>query len=140
MEPGSRHHRSIPEPAGLGPIRRSFREQGVALFHLPACRIPADVVFVRDDMAVSCDRQFFGGVVRAGLGLGLNNYVFDTVQLTDRAKAVAISSVVNAIGSIMGTIIESWLISTVPATLQVGTVTLELVSNLPSSFFPAFSA
>jgi MFS family permease len=79
--------------------------------------------------------NFFGGVVRAGLGLGLNNYVFDTVQLTDRAKAVAISSVVNAIGSIMGTIIGSWLISTIPARLQVGTVTLELVSILPFIFF-----
>jgi MFS family permease len=79
--------------------------------------------------------NFFGGVVWAGLGLGLNNYVFDAVQPMDRAKAVAISSVVNAIGWTIGTVIGSWLITTVPATLQVGTMTLELVSNLPFIFF-----
>lgn len=79
--------------------------------------------------------NFFGGVVWAGLGLGLNNYVFDAVQPTDRAKAVAVSSVVNAIGWSMGTVIGSWLISTVPAKLQVGALTLEPVSNLPFIFF-----
>lgn len=77
----------------------------------------------------------FSEALWAGLGLGLNNYVFDAVQPTDRAKAVAISSVVDAIGWTMGTIIGSWLISTVPATLEVGTVTLKLVSNLPFIFF-----
>ncbi len=79
--------------------------------------------------------NFFGGVVWAGLGLGLNNYVFDAVQPTDRAKAVAVSSVVNAIGWTMGTIIGSWLIGTVPANLQVGALTLDPPSNLPFIFF-----
>jgi len=79
--------------------------------------------------------NFFGGVVWAGLGLGLNNYVFDAVQPTDRAKAVAISSVVNAVGWTMGTVIGSWLISAVPARLQIGALTLEPISNLPFIFF-----
>ncbi|HWF62303.1 MAG TPA: MFS transporter [Nitrospira sp.] len=79
--------------------------------------------------------NFFGGVVWAGLGLGLNNYVFDAVQPTDRAKAVAISSVVNAIGWAMGTMVGSVLITMLPARLQVGALILESVSNLPFIFF-----
>ena len=79
--------------------------------------------------------NFFGGVVWAGLGLGLNNYVFDAVQPRDRGKAVAISSIVNAIGWAMGTVIGSFLIGIVPTRLEVGTLTLELVSNLPFIFF-----
>lgn len=79
--------------------------------------------------------NFFGGVVWAGLGLGLNNYVFDAVQPTDRAKAVAVSSVVNASGWAIGTLAGSILISTIPSKLHVGTFTLELVSNLPFIFF-----
>ncbi|MDF0675314.1 MAG: MFS transporter [Nitrospira sp.] len=79
--------------------------------------------------------NFFGGVVWAGLGLGLNNYVFDAVQPTDRAKAVAVSSIVNAIGWSMGTVIGSWLIGTVPANLQIGALTLDPPSNLPFIFF-----
>lgn len=79
--------------------------------------------------------NFFGGVVWAGLGLGLNNYVFDAVQPTDRAKAVAVSSIVNATGWAMGTIVGSWLISTVPANLKIGAFTLDPPSNLPFIFF-----
>ncbi|TKS60286.1 MAG: MFS transporter [Nitrospira sp.] len=79
--------------------------------------------------------NFFGGVVWAGLGLGLNNYVFDAVQPTDRAKAVAVSSTVNATGWAMGTLIGSWLIGTVPDSLQLGAVNLEPASNLPFIFF-----
>lgn len=79
--------------------------------------------------------NFFGGVVWAGLGLGLNNYVFDAVQPRDRAKAVAISSIVNAIGWAMGTMVGSVLIATLPARLHVGTLILESVSNLPFIFF-----
>lgn len=79
--------------------------------------------------------NFFGGVVWAGLGLGLNNYVFDAVQPADRAKAVAVSSIVNAIGWTIGTVIGSWLVSTIPAVLQVGALTLKPASNLPFIFF-----
>jgi len=79
--------------------------------------------------------NFFGGVVWAGLGLGLNNYVFDAVRPTDRAKAVAVSSIVNASGWALGTLIGSWLIDTVPATLQLGALDLQPASNLPFLFF-----
>lgn len=79
--------------------------------------------------------NFFGGMVWAGLGLGLNNYVFDAVQATDRAKAVAVSSTINAIGWAMGALLGSWLIGTVPATLQLGALDLQPASNLPFIFF-----
>jgi MFS family permease len=79
--------------------------------------------------------NFFGGVVWAGLGLGLNNYVFDAVHPTDRAKAVALSSIVNAIGWAIGTIAGSLLINTIPNRLHMGTFTLEPASNLPFIFF-----
>lgn len=79
--------------------------------------------------------NFFGGVVWAGLGLGLNNYVFDAVQPADRPKAVAVSSIVNAIGWTVGTVLGSVLISLVPARLQIGALTLEPVSNRPFIFF-----
>ncbi|MBS0153054.1 MAG: MFS transporter [Nitrospira sp.] len=79
--------------------------------------------------------NFFGGVVWAGLGLGLNNYVFDAVHPTDRAKAVAVSSIVNAIGWALGTVAGSFLIHTVPSSLHMGAVTLEPASNLPFIFF-----
>lgn len=79
--------------------------------------------------------NFFAGMIWAGLTLGLNNYVFDTVEPTNRGKAVAISSTVNACGWILGTLLGSWLIATVPATVQLGTWTLTPVSNLPVIFF-----
>lgn len=79
--------------------------------------------------------NFFGGVVWAGLGLGLNNYVFDAVRPTDRAKAVAVSSTVNAIGWALGTVIGSWLINNVPGTLRFGALVLQPASNLPFLFF-----
>jgi MFS family permease len=79
--------------------------------------------------------NFFGGVVWAGLGLGLNNYVFDAVQPADRAKAVAVSSTVNAIGWAIGTLIGSWLIGAIPAAVTLGTLPLQPPSNLPFIFF-----
>jgi MFS family permease len=79
--------------------------------------------------------NFFGGVVWAGLGLGLNNYVFDAVRPADRAKAVAVSTTVNAIGWALGTLLGTWLISTVPASLHLGEFALLPVSNLPFLFF-----
>jgi MFS family permease len=79
--------------------------------------------------------NFFGGVVWAGLGLGLNNYVFDAVHPADRAKAVAVSTTVNAIGWALGTLLGTWLISTIPASLQLGALALHPASNLPILFF-----
>lgn len=79
--------------------------------------------------------NFFGGVVWAGLGLGLNNYVFDAVHPADRAKAVAVSTTVNAIGWASGTLLGTWLISAVPGSLRLGALVLHPVSNLPFLFF-----
>ncbi len=79
--------------------------------------------------------NFFGGVVWAGLGLGLANYVIDAVQPQDRAKAVAVSSAVNAVGWAFGTVIGSWLIGTMPAVVQIGDTAFHPVSNLPFIFF-----
>jgi len=79
--------------------------------------------------------NFFGGVVWAGLSLGLSNYVFDAVRPADRAKAVAVSSTVNAIGWAIGTLIGSWLIATVPGDLQLGSLHIDPISNLPFIFF-----
>lgn len=79
--------------------------------------------------------NFFAGMIWAGLTLGLNNYVFDVVEPTNRGKAVAILSIVNACGWILGTLLGSWLIATVPATVQLGTWTVTPVSNAPFIFF-----
>lgn len=79
--------------------------------------------------------NFLGGVVWAGLGLGLNNYVYDAVHQADRAKAVAVSSIINAIGWAIGTVGGSLLIKTVPNRLHLGTFTLEPVCNIPFIFF-----
>ena len=79
--------------------------------------------------------NFVGGVVWAGLSLGLGNYVFDAVRPADRAKAVAVSSAVNAIGWATGTLVGSWLISTVPGSIELGSLRIAPVSNLPFIFF-----
>ncbi|MEC4888481.1 MAG: MFS transporter [Nitrospira sp.] len=79
--------------------------------------------------------NFFGGVVWAGLSLGLSNYVFDAVRPEDRAKGVAVSSTVNAIGWAIGTLTGSWLISTVPGSIEFGALGLHPASNLPFIFF-----
>lgn len=79
--------------------------------------------------------NFFGGVVWAGLSLGLSNYVFDAVRPADRAKGVAVCSTVNATGWAIGTLTGSWLISAVPGSIGFGALSLHPASNLPFIFF-----
>jgi hypothetical protein len=79
--------------------------------------------------------NFLGGVTWAGLSLGLQNYVFDTVRPEDRAKAVALSNTVNATGWSLGALTGSWLINVVPGDIHVGLLTVEPTSNLPFVFF-----
>jgi MFS family permease len=79
--------------------------------------------------------NFLGGVIWAGLGLGLQNYVFDSVRPTDRAKAIALYSTVNAIGWSMGALVGSWLVEHLPARIEWGGVVLQPASNLPFVFF-----
>ena len=79
--------------------------------------------------------NFVGGVIWAGLGLGLQNYVFDSVSPADRAKAIALYSTVNAVGWSMGALLGSWLVEHLPARIEWGGVVLQPASNLPFLFF-----
>ena len=79
--------------------------------------------------------NFFGGVIWAGLALGLQNYVFDSVEPEDRAKAVALYSTVNAIGWSVGALLGSWLIEWLPSRIEWAGVIVQPVSNLPFVFF-----
>ena len=79
--------------------------------------------------------NFLGGVIWAGLALGLQNYVFDSVRPEDRAKAIALYSTVNAVGWSVGALLGSWLVERLPAHIEWGGVVFEPVSNLPFVFF-----
>lgn len=79
--------------------------------------------------------NFFGGVIWAGLALGLQNYVFDSVRSEDRAKAIALYSTVNAVGWSVGALIGSWMVAHLPSRIAWGGFTLQPVSNLPFVFF-----
>jgi len=79
--------------------------------------------------------NFIGGVIWAGLSLGLQNYVFDAVRPHDCAKAVALSNAVNALGWSLGALAGSWLINVLPGEIHVGTLTIAPLSNLPLVFF-----
>ncbi|TLY22209.1 MAG: MFS transporter [Nitrospirae bacterium] len=79
--------------------------------------------------------NFTGGVIWAGLSLGLQNYVFDAIRPEDRAKGVAVWNTVNALGWFVGAMIGSWLVAIVPSELGLLGWRLSLVSNLPFVFF-----
>ena len=79
--------------------------------------------------------NFLGGVIWAGLALGLQNYVFDSVRPEERAKAVALYSTVNAIGWSVGALLGSWLVESLPARIEWAGVILQPASNLPFVFF-----
>lgn len=76
-----------------------------------------------------------GGVIWAGLALGLQNYVFDAVPPEDRAKGVAVWNTVNAMGWFAGALLGGWLATVVPAEVALPWPDLRLVSNLPVVFF-----
>jgi MFS family permease len=79
--------------------------------------------------------NFFGGVVWAGLALGLQNYVFYTVRAEDRAKGVAVWNTVNAIGWFAGAILGGWLAEVIQTHLALAGMELRLASNLQLVFF-----
>ena len=79
--------------------------------------------------------NFLGGVIWAGLALGLQNYVFDSVRPEDRAKAIALYSTINAVGWTMGALIGSWLVERLPTGVEWAGVMLQPASNLPFVFF-----
>ncbi len=79
--------------------------------------------------------NLLGGIVWAGLALGLQNYVFDAVRAEDRAKGVAVWHTINAIGWFVGAMVGSWLATVTPAEIHWAGVTVQLASNLPVVFF-----
>ncbi len=79
--------------------------------------------------------NFSGGVIWAGLALGLQNYVFDSVSPEDRSKAVAFYSTVNVAGWSVGALLGSWLVERLPSQIEWAGVTLQPASNLPFVFF-----
>jgi len=79
--------------------------------------------------------NFLGGVIWAGLSLGLQNFVFDAVRAEDRAKGVAVWNTVNAMGWFVGSMLGGWLAMVAPSTITLPVLELHLVSNLPVVFF-----
>ena len=79
--------------------------------------------------------NFGGGVIWAGLSLGLQNYVFDSLQPEERTRGVALANAMNAIGWGMGALTGSWLATTMPHHLSFGLGELIPASNLPFVFF-----
>ena len=79
--------------------------------------------------------NFIGGVIWAGLALGLQNYVFDAVRPEDRAKGVAVWNTINAMGWFAGAMLGSWLATVVPADFALAGAELRLASNLQAVFF-----
>lgn len=79
--------------------------------------------------------NFLGGVIWAGLALGLQNYVFDSVGPQDRAKAIALYSTVNAVGWSVGALVGSWLVERLPSHIEWAGAIFQFTSNLPFVFF-----
>lgn len=79
--------------------------------------------------------NFGGGVIWAGLSLGLQNYVFDSLQTEERTRGVALANAVNAIGWGVGALTGSWLATIIPGHISFGLWELIPASNLPFVFF-----
>jgi len=78
--------------------------------------------------------NFFGGVIWAGLSLGLQNYVFDSLRPQERTRGVALANATNAIGWGIGALTGSWLATILPAQVSLGSWALTPASNLPFLF------
>lgn len=78
--------------------------------------------------------NFFGGVIWAGLSLGLQNYVFDSLRAEERTRGVALANAMNAVGWGLGALTGGWLATLMPAELSLGSWHLTPASNLPFLF------
>ncbi|MFO0717618.1 MAG: MFS transporter [Nitrospira sp.] len=78
--------------------------------------------------------NFCGGVIWAGLSLGLQNYVFDSLQPEERTRGVALANAMNAVGWGLGALTGSWVATLMPATVSLGSWHLTPASNLPFLF------
>ena len=79
--------------------------------------------------------NFFAGVVWAGLSMGLQNYLFDSVRTEDRAKSIAVWNTVNAIGWCLGALFGGWLATVAPSEIVFFGIQIHLISSLPVVFF-----
>jgi hypothetical protein len=78
--------------------------------------------------------NFLGGATWAGLSLGLQNYVFDSVRPEERTRGVAVANTVNAAGWFLGAMAGSWLATVVPSQIHVLGIAVHPASNLPFLF------
>jgi MFS family permease len=78
--------------------------------------------------------NFFGGVIWAGLSLGLQNYVFDSLRPEERTRGVALANALNAVGWGLGALTGGWLATLMPTELSIGSWRLTPASNLPFLF------
>ena len=78
--------------------------------------------------------NFFGGMIWAGLSLGLQNYVFDSLRAEERTRGVALANAMNAVGWGLGALTGGWLATLMPAELSLGSWHLTPASNLPFLF------
>ena len=78
--------------------------------------------------------NFVGGATWAGLSLGLQNYVFDSVRPEERTRGVAVANAVNATGWFLGAMAGSWLATVIPSQLHILGMTIHPASNLPFLF------
>ena len=78
--------------------------------------------------------NFLGGATWAGLSLGLQNYVFDSVRPEERTRAVAVANAVNAGGWFLGAMFGSWLATVIPSQISILGITVHPASNLPFLF------
>jgi MFS family permease len=78
--------------------------------------------------------NFGGGVIWAGLSLGLQNYVFDSLRPEERTRGVALANAMNAIGWGIGALTGSWLAAIIPSHISFGLWELIPASNLPFVF------
>ena len=78
--------------------------------------------------------NFFGGVIWAGLSLGLQNYVFDSLRPEERTRGVALANAMNAVGWGLGALAGSWLATLLPSQVSLGSWQVSPASNLPFLF------
>jgi hypothetical protein len=78
--------------------------------------------------------NFLGGATWAGLSLGLQNYVFDSLRPEERTRGVAVANAVNASGWFLGAMAGSWLATVIPPQIDVFGTTIHPASNLPFLF------
>lgn len=78
--------------------------------------------------------NFFGGVLWAGLALGLQNFVFHAVPRDERALGVAVWNAANAVGWLAGAMGGSWLAVTLPSQSVIPVLNISLMTSLPLVF------